>query len=28
LLGLLALYHLLVRIGLPGAPAQPNLQRA
>lgn len=28
LLGLLALYHLLVRIGLPGAPAQPRLQRA
>jgi len=28
LLGLLALYHLLVRIGLPGAPVQPSLQRA
>jgi hypothetical protein len=28
LLGMLALYHLLVRIGLPGAPAQARIQRA
>ncbi|MBC9031347.1 hypothetical protein IAG41_02985 [Sphingomonas sp. JC676] len=28
LLGLLALYHLLVRIGLPAAPVQARIQRA